>query len=227
VLNLSYNKSRVEKLDESSSVDPVTGKRQITLDGFVGYDMLIREGEELSTFFGYKRAGIYDGNPENWDPETMNIPSIIGEKVTYKERQIIGNGLPDWMGSFINTFNYKGLDLTIDLQFSLGADIMQEFFHSTEGRFLTSGIDRLWQEAWHPTKNPDGKAQAIRLANFGQGNNANADDTWVANGAYLRGNLIQLGYTFNQGFLQRTGFSGLRVYANVNNAFLITASDYL
>ena len=226
-VNLSFNKNRVEKLDESSSVDPITGKRQILLDGFVGYDMLIREGEELSTFYGYKRAGIYDGNPANWDATTMNIPSTIGEKVTYKERQILGNGLPDWMGSFINTFNYKNFDLTLDLQFSLGADIMQEYFHSTEGRFLTSGLDRLYQEAWHPTLNPNGKAQAIRLANFGQGNNANADDTWVADGSYLRANLIQFGYTFNSDVIRKMGLSALRLYGGVNNAFLITSSDYL
>lgn len=75
-INLGFNRSRVEKLDESASVDPITGKRQITTDGFVGYDMLIREGEPLSSFYGYKRIGIYDGNPDNWDPETMNIPSV-------------------------------------------------------------------------------------------------------------------------------------------------------
>ena len=81
-LNLGFNKNKVEKLDEGASVDPVSGKRQILTDGFVGYDMLIREGEALSTFYGYKRAGIYDGHPENWDASTMNIPSIVGEKVT-------------------------------------------------------------------------------------------------------------------------------------------------
>ncbi|SFK56350.1 TonB-linked outer membrane protein, SusC/RagA family [Porphyromonadaceae bacterium KH3CP3RA] len=225
--NLSFNKNRVEKLDASSAVDPITGKRQILLDGFVGYEMLIREGEELSSFYGYKRAGIYDGVPANWNSETMNVPSTIGEKVTYKQREILGNGLPDWMGAFINTFNYKGFDLTVDLQFSLGADIMQEFFHSTEGRFFTSGLDRTWQEAWHPTLNPNGTAQAIRLANFGMGNNANADDTWVADGSYLRGNLIQLGYTFSPDLLRKAGLSALRLYGSVNNAFLITSSDYL
>ncbi|MDR0422348.1 MAG: TonB-dependent receptor [Proteiniphilum sp.] len=226
-LNVSFNKNRVEKLDESSAVDPVSGKRQITLDGFVGYDMLIREGEELSSFYGYRRAGIYDGVKENWDENTMNIPGTIGEKVTYKQREILGNGLPDWMGSFINTFNYRGFDLTVDLQFSLGADIMQEFFHSTEGRFYTSGLDRLWKEAWHPDSNPNGTAQAIRLQNFGMGNNANADDTWVADGSYLRGNLIQLGYTFTPDRLRKAGLSALRLYGSVNNAFLITSSDYL
>lgn len=226
-LNLSFNKNRVEKLDESSSVDAATGKRQILLDGFVGYEMLIREGEELSTFYGYKRAGIYDGVPGNWDPAIMNVPSNIGEKVTYKQREMLGNGLPDWMGSFINTFYYKGLDLTFEMQFSLGAEIMQEFFHSTEARFLTNGIDHLYKEAWHPTLNPTGSAQGIRLANFGQGNNANADDTWVANGSYLRGSLLQLGYTFSPKSLQNSGISALRLYATVNNLFLMTSSEYL
>ena len=226
-LNMGFNKNRVEKLDEGASIDPISGKRQITTDGFVGYDILIREGEELSSFFGYKRAGIYDGIPGNWDSETMNIPNTIGEKVTYKDRQIIGHGLPRWMGSFINTFNYKDFDLTIDLQFTWGVQVMQEFFHSTEGRFLTSGVDRLHQEAWHPTLNPNGEAQAIRLSNFGMGNNANADDTWVADGSYLRGNLIQFGYTFKPTAAKKIGFSALRLYTNVNNAFLITSSDYL
>lgn len=226
-LNMGYNKNRVEKLDESSSVDPISGKRQITLDGFVGYDMLIREGEPLSSFYGYKRAGIYDGNPAHWDSNTMNIPSVIGEKVTYKNRQIIGNGLPDWMGAFINTFSYKGFDLTLDMQFSLGAQIMQEYFHSTVARFLTNGLDRIYKDAWNPTTNPNGVEQAIRLNNFGQGANNGADDDWVADGSYLRCNLIQLGYTFNNSSLKSVGLSALRIYANFNNLFLITSKDYL
>ena len=226
-LNMGFNKNRVEKLDEAATVDPISGKRQITTDGFVGYDMLIREGEPLSSFYGYKRAGIYDGHPENWDPETMNIPSTIGEKVTYKDRQIIGNGLPDWTGSFINTFNYKNFDMTIDFQFTWGADIMQEFYHSTVARFLTNGLDRLYKEAWHPTLNPGGVEQAIRQNNFGQGANNQADDDWVCDGSYLRCNMIQIGYTFDKKLIEKIGLSALRVYANVNNLFLITSSDYL
>lgn len=226
-LNLGYNKNNVEKLDEGASVDPITGKRQITTDGFVGYDMLIREGEELSTFYGYKRVGIYDGIPSNWDPETMNIPSTIGEKVTYKDRQIIGHGLPHWMGSFINTFNYKGFDLTVDLQFTWDVQVMQEYFHSTVSRFLTNGLDRIYKEAWNPTSNPSGKEQAIRLNNFGQGANNQADDDWVCDGSYLRANMIQLGYTFKPDIAEKVGLSALRLYANVNNAFLITSSGYL
>ena len=225
-LNLGFNKNKVEKLDEGASVDPVSGKRQILTDGFVGYDMLIREGEALSTFYGYKRAGIYDGHPENWDATTMNIPSIVGEKVTYKQRQILGNGLPDWTGSFINTFNYKNFDLTLDLQFSMGADIMQEYYHSTLARFLTNGIDRLYEEAWHPTLNPNGVEQALRLNNFGMGANNQADSDWICDGSYLRFNLLQLGYTFDSAACRSLGITALRVYANLNNFWLLCSDDY-
>lgn len=225
-LNLGWNKNKVDKLDENASVDPISGKRQILRDGFVGYDMLIREGEPLSSFYGYKRAGIYDGVPEHWDAETMNIPGVIGEKVTYKQRQIIGNGLPDVMGSFINTFTYKNFDLTLDLQFSLGADIMQEYYHSTVARFLTNGLDRLYQEAWDPDTNPNGKEQAIRLNNFGQGANNSADSDWICDGSYLRFNMLQLGYTFDPNICKRIGLKGLRVYANLNNFALICSKDY-
>ena len=48
----------------------------------------------------------------------------------------------------------------------------------------------------------------------------------VANGSYLRANLIQLGYTFDSNQLAKTPFSSLRLYLNVNNAFLITAKDF-
>ena len=225
-LNLGFNKNKVEKLDEGASVDPVSGKRQILTDGFVGYDMLIREGEALSTFYGYRRAGIYDGHPENWDASTMNIPSIVGEKVTYKQREILGNGLPDWTGSFINTFNYKNFDLTLDLQFSMGADIMQEYYHSTLARFLTNGLDRLYEEAWHPVNNPNGVEQALRLNNFGMGANNQADSDWVCDGSYLRFNLLQLGYTFSGSACRTLGISALRLYANLNNFWLICSDDY-
>lgn len=225
-LNLGFNKNKVEKLDEGASVDPVSGKRQILTDGFVGYDMLIREDEALSTFYGYKRAGIYDGHPENWDASTMNIPSIVGEKVTYKQREILGNGLPDWTGSFINTFNYKNFDLTLDLQFSMGADIMQEYYHSTLARFLTNGLDRLYEEAWHPVNNPNGVEQALRLNNFGMGANNQADSDWVCDGSYLRFNLLQLGYTFSGSACRTLGISALRLYANLNNFWLICSDDY-
>ena len=58
------------------------------------------------------------------------------------------------------------------------------------------------------------------------GANNQADSDWVCDGSYLRCNLLQLGYSFDKNLISKIGLSNLRVYAGVNNLFLITSSDY-
>ena len=68
---------------------------------------------------------------------------------------------------------------------------------------------------------------AVYLSNSGHaGQDTMCDSGWIANGSYLRANLIQLGYTFTSDQLKKTPFSSLRIFANVNNAFCITAKDF-
>ena len=48
----------------------------------------------------------------------------------------------------------------------------------------------------------------------------------MANGSYLRANLIQLGYTFEPSVLKALHLGSLRAYFSVNNAFCITSKDF-
>ena len=69
--------------------------------------------------------------------------------------------------------------------------------------------------------------QAIYLFNNGHhGQDSMWDTQWVVDGSYLRMNLIQLGYTFTPEQLAKTPLSNLRLFLNVNNAFLLTSSDF-
>ena len=69
--------------------------------------------------------------------------------------------------------------------------------------------------------------QAIYLSNSGHaGQNTTVDSGWIADGSYLRGNLIQLGYTFSDKSADAIGLANFRVYANVNNAFLVTSKEF-
>ena len=69
--------------------------------------------------------------------------------------------------------------------------------------------------------------QAIYLCNSGHaGQDTTIDDSWIANGSYLRLNMLQLGYTFDSAVAKKIGLAGLRVYASGNNLFLITSKDY-
>ena len=125
----------------------------------------------------------------------------------------------------INTLRYKNWDFTLDLQFVAGVQTLQQFYHSTYDRFgQTNGLTNILYDAYNGT-NPNSMQQAIWLFNGGHaGQDTLTDSQWVANGSYLRANLIQLGYTFDSNQLAKTPFSSLRLYLNVNNAFFITSN---
>lgn len=218
-LNMNYNKNKIEKLGENNE-DILPGP-----DWVSGSQTILRVGESLSSFWGYERLGIYGVDEAE---EAAAAGSAVGKAKRSKDKKVLGKGIPDWTGSFINTFRYKNFDLTLDLQFVMGVDVLQQFMHSTEDRFgLTSGLSSILYDAWSP-ENPNTFVQAIR--NASSPNNAKQstelDSHWVCNGSYLRANLIQLGYTFDSKVLKALRLGSLRAYFNVNNAFLIHSKDF-
>ncbi len=216
-LNGNYNKNKVLKLGENNA--------DILQNDWVGgANSIIRVGENLNSFYGYRRLGVY--TQADVDAGNAEIKDI-GRAKRSKEKEIIGKGLPDWTGSFINNLRYKNFDFTLDLQFVKGVDVMQQFFHSTYDRFgITNGLKEILTDAYNGS-NPNTMQQAIYLTNGGHaGQDTNVDDAWVADGSYLRVNLMQLGYTFKADALKRIGLSRLRVYANANNPFLFTSKDF-
>lgn len=216
-LNMNYNKNKVLELGENNA--------DILMNSWVGGpNSVIRVGENLNSFYGYRRLGIYTQADVDNGNATL---SQIGRPKRTTEKEIIGKGLPDWTGSFINNLKYKNFDFTLDLQFVKGVDAMQQFYHSTYDRFgITNGLKEILTDAYNGT-NPNTMQQAIYLTNNGHaGADTNVDDAWVVDGSYLRVNLIQLGYTFNPEILKRAGMSRLRVYANANNPFLFTAKEF-
>lgn len=218
-LNVNFNQNQIEKLGENNE-DILPGP-----DWVSGSQTILRVGESLSSFWGYERLGIYG---EDEAAEAKAAGKAVGMAKRSKEKKVLGKGVPDWTGSFINTFRYKNFDLTLDLQFVAGVDVLQQYMHSTEDRFgLTSGLSTILHDAWSP-ENPNTMVQAIRIASSPVSANQNTelDSHWVSDGSYLRANLIQLGYTFDARTLKALRLSGLRAYVNVNNAFVLHSKDF-
>ncbi|PWG80306.1 TonB-dependent receptor [Pararcticibacter amylolyticus] len=216
-LNANFNKNEVLKLGENNE--------DITVLGWVGGpNGIIRVGENLNSFYGYKRNGIY--TVEDFQGGVIPMDKI-GRPNRSAKQEVLGQGVPDWSGSFINTLKYGNFDLTLDLQFVYGVETLQQFFHSTYDRFgITNGLKEILTDAYNGA-NPGTMQQAIYLTNSGHaGQDTNVDSRWVANGSYLRVNLLQLGYTFSSGLAKRMGFSALRVYASANNPWLFTSKDF-
>ncbi|WP_254089531.1 SusC/RagA family TonB-linked outer membrane protein [Dawidia soli] len=215
-LNFNRNKNKIEKLGENDE-DIFPGPNWVS-----GSQTILRVGESLSSFWGYERLGTWSTDEAEEAAERGYKP---GEAKRSVEKKIIGKGLPDWTGSFINTFRYKNWDLTVDLQFVYGVDILQQFFHSTEDRSgIANGLRTILTDSWTPERQ-NTMVQEIRHQGRG-GQNSEVDSHWVADGSYLRGNLFSLGYTVNSEMLERLKLRNLRVYANVQNAFVIDSKEF-
>lgn len=216
-LNFNYNKNRIEALGLNDE-DIFPGPNWVS-----GSQTILRVGESLSSFWGYKRLGTWSTAEA---AEAAKIGAIPGEAKRSAERSIIGNGLPDWTGSFINNFRYKNIDLSIDLQFVMGVDILQQFFHSMEDRTgYSNGLKRTLYDSW-TEDHQNTMIQQIRNGPY-SGQNSEVDDHWVANGSYLRANAISIGYNFGAEQLSKIGLKNWRVYASVQNAFLITSDSFM
>ena len=214
--NVNYNTNRIEKLGANN-------EDILTNPGFVGGNVILRVGESLSSFYGYRRLGTW-GSSEA--AEAAKVGAVPGQAKRSTEREILGKGLPNWTGSFINTFNYKNWDFTVDLQFVAGVDTWQLYMHSMEDRSgIANGFSTILYNGW-TENNQNTMVQQIRQQNY-SGQDSQADSHWVSDGSYIRGNLIQLGYTFDNTKLTKFGLKKLRGYASVSNAFLIDSKDFL
>jgi TonB-linked SusC/RagA family outer membrane protein len=215
-LNLNYNKNEIVKLGENNE-DILPGPSWVS-----GSQTILRVGESVSSFWGYERLGVWTQEEE---AEALAAGARVGQAKRSVDKKILGKGIPDLTGSFINTFSYKNLDLTVDLQFVTGVEILQQYSHSAEDRFgYTSGLASILLEGYNGT-NPNTMVQAVRNANL-SGQSSELDSRWVCDGSYLRGSVIQLGYNFGRKTLQPIRLSGLRIYASVNNAFVLHSDDF-
>lgn len=216
-INLNYNKNKILQLGDTNA--------DVYMYDWVSGGSILRVGESMGSFYGLVREGVYT---EEDFANGLCEKNQIGRAKRSESREIIGKGLPDWTGSWINNFSYKNFDLTVDMQFVWGVETLQRFFHSTYDRFgFTNGLSNILYDAYNGS-NPNTMEQMIYLANDGHaGQDSATDSGWVADGSYLRMNMIQLGYTFESNVAKKLGLSGLRIYASGNNLFQIVSKDFL
>jgi len=114
---------------------------------------------------------------------------------------------------------YKNFDLTLDLQFSYGNDVMDMNLHASEDRVSIANSYKSVLNAWRPD-NQDTPIAEIRETRAGYV--TNVDTRWVFDGSFLRGRNLLLGYTIPTDFVNRIKLSSARIYLSAQNFFLLT-----
>ncbi|WP_461130409.1 SusC/RagA family TonB-linked outer membrane protein [Spirosoma aerophilum] len=210
--NISFNKNKVIALTGGSDI-------------FVGYTV-VREKEPVGSYFGFVHQGTWSTAEESEAAKYLKRPGDVKYQdvnqdgvINDKDRVIIGKGIPDGFGTLLNSFKFKNFDLTVDLQFMYGNDVLFRSQHSAEDRQGIANSFKTVLNAWTPT-NQDTPIAQLRPVSAGY--NTNEDTHRVQDGSFVRGRNLLLAYTFPSAITSKLKMNRLRAYASVQNFFLKT-----
>lgn len=210
--NISVNKNKVLALSGGSDI-------------FSG-NTIVRVGEPVGSFFGR----VHEGTWSTAEAEVAKKYNMLPGDVKYKDlnndgaindndRAIIGKGIPDGFGTFLNTFQYKALSLTVDLQYMYGNDVLDRSIHSAEDRQGIANSYKTVLNAWTETNQNTPIAQVRPINAYYTTNN---DSHKVTDASFIRGRNLLLAYTFPATMVSRLKLDRLRVYGSVQNFFVTT-----
>jgi TonB-linked SusC/RagA family outer membrane protein len=228
--NISMNRNKILSLATPAPIFGVGGPN------FTNPTNIIQVGEAAGSFWGLVRLGTWSTAEAAEAAEFVSyragrtlLPGDIkyldvnGDKaITDADRMIIGNGSPKAWGAFLNTFRYKNIDLTVELQYSYGNDILDMTLHSSEDRQSLANSYKTVLNAWTP-ENQNTMIAEIRDTRAGYV--TNVDSHWIKDGSFIRGRNILLAYNFPEGIYSRLKLNRLRMYGSVQNAFLIVDKE--
>lgn len=224
--NISMNRNKVLSLATPSDIFGIGGPN------FTNPTNIIRIGQPAGSFWGLTRLGTWSeaeiqeaGKFVSYRNNLTILPGDIkyldvnGDHIINDaDRSIIGNGSPKAWGSFLNTFKYKNLDFTIELQYSYGNDILDMTSHSSEDRVSLANSYATVLDAWTP-QNQNTMIAQIRDTRAGYV--TNVDTRWIKDGSFIRGRNILLGYNLPLSLTRKMRLDRFRVYASAQNFFLI------
>jgi TonB-linked SusC/RagA family outer membrane protein len=233
-LEISLNTVNVENasFSWSSSFNFSLLKNRITALGINNEDIIygfkdlqiLRVGQSVGSFYGYNREGIWRTDQADQaavygkKPGDVRITDVNKDgKINGDDRVIMGKGVPDFYGTFLNKFRYKNVDLLIELQYSKGNDVFSNIRNSGEGRFGIANNYATVLNSWTPT-NQDAILEQVRPTGYSY----YMDTRKVSDGSFIRGKNLSLGFTVPKAVSSKYGINNLRVFVAAQNFFLLT-----
>ncbi|WP_026753463.1 TonB-dependent receptor [Sediminibacter sp. Hel_I_10] len=135
------------------------------------------------------------------------------------DRKII-DPTPDFQGGFNTRFAYKNFDLNMVGAFQSGGIVVSTLYSSSGYlNLLTGRNNNVDVDYWTPT-NTDAKYPAPGGIQSGD-NQKYSSTLGYFDGSYLKIRAMTLGYNIDQNVLDNTGIKRLRLYATVQNPFVL------
>ena len=189
-----------------------------------GNTSILRVGEPVGSFYGFIYEGVYQagdnflpGGGFEQVPGGERFRDLDGDGVlTINDRTIIGNPNPKYTWGLSNDFSYRGFDLNLFFQASIGGDIYN--FTAMElgqlNGITNASIDAL--NRWTPTNTDTNIPKATT-------DRTNHSSTrFIEDGSYVRLKNLSLGYNFPTELLSTMKISNARLYLSAQNILTFT-----
>lgn len=212
--NFALNRNKVLDLGENGDIY-ITSSKPV---GTVSEEQfaIVREGESLGSLFGYMYAGVMQPgetyapqpNAKPGDPKFVDINK--DGKIDSDDRTIIGHASPDFILGLTNNFAWKGFDLSIFFQASVGNDLLNMTRMNLEWKRTTDALDR-WTSTHTDTDIPRNGFYYSQYGGY-------INDHFIEDASFLRLKNLTVGYTIPF----RKVVSSCRLYFAAENLFTIT-----
>ena len=184
-------------------------------------------GESISVFYGYDNDGLWQESDaaemakfnENGHKFTAGNVKPVDQNGDYKidadDRVILGNVNPRLTAGWTNTFSWKGLELTLELQgrfkymYNVGGEGQLGMYQQREISYWTptnTGAD--WQK---PIYNQSGGDPYSSLLGF-------------KDASFIKIRNLSLGYNFDRALCKTIGINGAKVYVQGRNLGMLCSS---
>ena len=206
-LNGSYLKNKVTKL----TAEEPTLYGDSPSPGTVDPCTIIREGEAIGTFYGYKWAGLQQTADGKWVDGYYKADGTITTTPEGSDRQVLGKSSPDFTLGWNNTISWKNWDFNCFFNAAFGAqrlNLVRFAMNTSVGASMFVTDKDYFSEVGKtmPTYGSE-------TTNYGN------SSKWLEDADYLRLENISVAYTLPR---KVTKFADLRFSFSVQNVFTIS-----
>ena len=213
------------------------------VDGWFTLDDFDRAAYETGLAGGNRvwkeKAGVPTGTQtaigQGPAPGVMKIKDLNGDgKLTPEDKTVLGNFQPKFFGGWNNQFSYKGIDLSLFLNFSYGGKVYNANKTNLGSRYQVNGnnFPESFANSWRYFD-----AKGVLISDWDQLGEANKNvssysptygqpvalSDAIEDASFLRITNLTLGYSLPAKFLSKLkAVSRLRLYATVNNLYTFT-----
>lgn len=257
--NIGVNKNKITSLGSLENLVANTGWASTQISD----DFVVNVGQSLGLMNGYVSDGRYEVSDFNYDsgtgkytlrdgiadateivgvlrPGMMKLKNVDGSsdnKITIKDRTLIGNANAKHTGGMVINANAHGFDLSAAFNWSVGNDVynankIESTTSNDNGQYRNLSTEMADGKRWtnldpatgtlvtDPTALTELNANTTMWSPYSK--NFVFSDWAVEDGSFLRLNTLTLGYSAPTAFISKIGLSKLRMYATATNVFIIT-----